>query len=114
MGWKVVFDDAFAEEFALLGPEIRKAVLVGLRALAIEGPGLGRPWVDTLKGSSFPNMKELRLTVDKVEWRVAFAFDRARAAIVLAAITKGGRSDARTYGRLIRVADRRFADHLRS
>jgi hypothetical protein len=44
-------------------------------ALSIRGPALGRPLVDTLKGSRYANMKELRVSRDKQEWRFAFAFD---------------------------------------
>ena len=35
-------------------------VTVALNELRDVGPGLGRPLVDTVKGSSFKNMKELR------------------------------------------------------
>ncbi len=55
-------------------------------------------------------MKELRPTVNKVEWRVAYAFDPKRKAILLAAAAKGG--DKRAYDRLIAKADKRFADHV--
>jgi hypothetical protein len=57
-------------------------------------------------------MKELRPTVNKVEWRVAFAFDPKRKAILLAAIAKGGTKDRRAYRQLIRVADKRFTAHV--
>lgn len=52
---------------------------------------LGRPLADTLRGSRHANMKELRPTVNKVEWRVAFAFDPIRRGILLAAAAKGGK-----------------------
>jgi hypothetical protein len=57
-------------------------------------------------------MKELRLTVNKVEWRVAYAFDVERQAILLAAAAKGGKKDSRVYGQLVRTADERFSAHL--
>jgi hypothetical protein len=56
-------------------------------------------------------MKELRPTVNKVEWRVAFALDSDRRAILLAASAKGGKKDARVYARLIATADARFKAH---
>ena len=46
--------------------------------------------------------------MNKVEWRVAFAFDPVRRAILLAAAAKGGRMDRLVYGRLIDLADERF------
>jgi hypothetical protein len=48
-----------------------------LVAVEVEGPNLGRPHVDTLEGSSHPNMKELRFNADGGVWRFAFAFDPA-------------------------------------
>ena len=109
---EVLFHDDFAREFRALSAEVRKAILKGVRALEIEGHRLGRPWVDTLRGSRHANMKELRATARRVEWRVAFAFDPARQAILLAAAAKGGKTEGRVYGRLIRTADARLSDHV--
>jgi hypothetical protein len=76
------------------------------------GPNLGRPTADTLKGSSHANMKELRFSWMKQVWRVAFAFDPRRQAVLLVAGDKGGADQKRFYKRLIDVADLRFSDHL--
>ena len=53
-------------------------------ALLLEqfGPQLGRPRVDTLKGSRHANMKELRFDAAGGVWRVAFAFDPKRKAVL--------------------------------
>ena len=45
-------------------------------------------------------------------WRVAFAFDPRRRAILLVAGDKSGRSERAFYRRLIAMADRRFDAHL--
>ena len=76
------------------------------------GPSLGRPHVDTLNGSRHANMKELRFTADGGIWRVAFAFDPRRKAILLVAGDKSGSADKRFYNRLIKKADKRFDSHL--
>ena len=76
------------------------------------GPQLGRPRVDTLKGSRHSNMKELRFNAADGEWRVAFAFDTKRKAILLVAGDKSGGSEKRFYRELIRRADDRFDAHL--
>ena len=73
---------------------------------------LGRPHVDTLKGSRHPNMKELRFDAADGAWRVAFAFDSKRRAILLVAGDKSGGSEKRFYRELIRKADTGFAAHL--
>lgn len=58
-------------------------------------------------------MKELRLSLSGGEWRVAFAFDPARRAILLVGGSKSGVNEMRFYRDLIRVADARFAAHLK-
>ncbi len=110
--WQVLFDDEFAAEFARFDPEVQKQIRVYARALQIEGPQLGRPVADTLKASRHANMKELRPTANKIEWRVAFAFDPKRRAILLAAAAKGGKKDRLVYKRLIELADDRFDAYL--
>ena len=76
------------------------------------GPQLGRPRVDTLKGSRHANMKELRFDAADGVWRVAFAFDPKRNAVLLIAGDKSGGSEKRFYRHLIAKADERFDEHL--
>jgi hypothetical protein len=76
------------------------------------GPQLGRPRVDTLKDSRHTNMKELRFDAADGVWRVAFAFDRKRKAILLVAGNKSGVSEKKFYKRLIAKPDDRFDAHL--
>ena len=82
------------------------------RLLQRFGPQLGRPRVDTLNGSRHANMKEIRFSAADGEWRVAFAFDTKREAILLVAGDKSGKSKNRFYRRLVRKADERFKAHL--
>ena len=110
--WKVVFHDEFAPEYRQLSREVQTELIALTVILGEKGPLLGRPQVDTLKGSSHANMKELRFNADGGVWRVAFAFDSERKAIVLVAGDKGGMPMDRFYIGLIRVADKRFAQHL--
>jgi hypothetical protein len=57
-------------------------------------------------------MKELRFSVANGEWRVAFAFDTKRKAVLLVAGDKSGRSQRRFYRDLIRKADERLDAHF--
>ena len=57
-------------------------------------------------------MKELRFDADGGVWRLAFAFDPERKAVVLVAGDKSGGSERRFYRELIRKADVRFKAHL--
>ena len=87
-------------------------LLAHAKLLAEFGPQLGRPTVDTLKGSRYANMKELRFAWSGEVWRVAFAFDPLRQAVLLVGGDKGGVDQRRFYRRLIAVADGRYDDHL--
>lgn len=109
--WVVSFHPDFAPEVHRFSAAVRRDIysLVGL--LGKLGPQLGRPQVDTLKGSKHSNMKELRFSADGGAWRVAFAFDVKRRAILLVGGDKSGVSKDRFYRNLIKIADRRFEQH---
>jgi hypothetical protein len=111
MSWNVLFHNEFEAEFVELPEAVQDELLARLKLLETIGPTLGRPNVDTLEGSSFPNMKELRFQLDGL-WRFIFAFDPARQAIVLVGGNKEGRNQAKFYRSLIRMADARFAAHV--
>jgi|SRR5438552_465913 len=106
--WIVEIGDEFEPEFIALQEDVRTEIL----ALALFLRNLGRPRVDTLMGSRHANMKELRFSAADGEWRVAFAFDPKRKAILLVAGDKSGGSEKRFYRELIRKADERFDAHL--
>jgi hypothetical protein len=110
--WTVEIGDEFEPEFDMLPEEVRTELLAMARLLQRLGPQLGRPRVDTLNGSDYANMKELRFSAAGGEWRVAFAFDTKRKAILLVAGDKSGVGKVRFYRELIRKADKRFAAHL--
>lgn len=112
MRWVVEVADEFAPEFAQLYEDVRTEILAVARLLQQFGPQLGRPRVDTLEGSRHANMKELRFAAAGGEWRVAFAFDPKREAILLVAGDKSGGGQRRFYRELIRKADARFDAHL--
>src|SRR5438093_941503 len=84
-----------------------------VRLLQQLGPQLRRPHADTLEGSRHANMKELRFDAAGGVWRIAFAFDPERKAVLLVAGDKSGGSQKAFYRELIRKADRRFDAHLK-
>ena len=110
--WIVEIGDEFEPEFDVLHEDVQTEILALTRLLQQFGPHLGRPRVDTLSGSRHANMKELRFRAADGEWRVAFAFDPKRTAILLVAGDKSGGSEKRFYRGLLRKADERFAAHL--
>lgn len=112
MSWAVEIGDEFAPEFNDLHEDVQTELLALTVMLQEFGPQLGRPRVDTLNGSRHANMKELRFSAADGEWRVAFAFDTKRKAVLLVAGDKSGGSEKRFYRALIRKADERFDAHL--
>jgi hypothetical protein len=112
MTWTVVFDGAFDREFQALAEAVQESLLASAKLLADYGPGLGRPHADTLAGSAYANMKELRFEAADGVWRVAFAFDPRRHAILLVAGDKAGVGAKRFYRTLINQADKRYGAHL--
>ena len=112
MNWEVGFDPAFDREFDALPTTVQDELLAQAKLLEAFGPALGRPRVDTLNGSRHANMKELCFQADDGVWRVAFAFDPQRKAILLVAGDKSGVNERRFYRQLIKRADARFSMHL--
>jgi hypothetical protein len=110
--WEVSFHDDFEAEFDALDEAAQDELLAHAKLLEQFGPQLGRPRVDTLNGSRHANMKELRFDANDGVWRVAFAFDPKRQAVLLVAGDKSGGGEKRFYRQLIAKADERFDDHL--
>jgi hypothetical protein len=113
MPWTVSFAEDFEPEFDELPQNVQDAILARALLLEREGPLLGRPHADTLTGSKHANMKELRCNAADGVWRVAFAFDPDRQAILLVSGDKSGGREKRFYKQLIARADERFDCHLR-
>ena len=112
MSWKVIFHEQFLPEFSELPLEAQDKLIAHARLLEQYGATLSRPYVDTLKGSKYSNMKELRFNTTDAVWRVAFAFDPKRQAILLVARDKSGINQKRFYRKLITLADKRFKNYL--
>ena len=112
MFWTALYHDAFAGEFEALPELVQDELLARVSLLVALGPALGRPHADTLGGSKHANMTERRFKADNGVWRVAFAFDPARRAVILVAGDKAGVAQKRFYKTLIAKADSRFTDYL--
>jgi hypothetical protein len=89
----------------------RANVLAALLLLRDRGPQLSRPYADTVKGSRFHNMKELRIQSRGEPLRAFFIFDPFRDAILLCAGNKAG-NEKRFYDEMLSVADREYTNYL--
>jgi hypothetical protein len=116
MVWEIELHDEVGQWFVDLcreDPVSADRVEEAIDMLAREGPRLGRPLVDRVKGSSLHNLKELRpASAGSSEIRILFAFDPTRRALLLVAGDKAGNWKC-WYDVNIPIAERRFRDHLR-
>lgn len=112
MTWEVLAAPEFQAWLASLPQEGKRAVAVDLEVLQEVGPQLGRPYVDTMKGSKHPNMKELRTSSGGFAYRTLFAFDPIRRAVLLIGGDKAGRKQERFYRTLVKQADAIYDRHL--
>lgn len=112
MGWVIEFHEEFDPEFEDLAAEVQDELLAQARVIEQFGPQAGRPRVDTLNGSDFANMKELRFDAADGVWRVAFALDPKQHAVLLVAGDKSGVGEKKFYRHLIDKADARYKRHV--
>lgn len=108
--WLVVFEQEFSDWLNALSEDEQNTVIAILLVLQQQGPQLGRPYVDSLKGSALSNLKELRIQHRGLPYRAFFAFDPQRQAVVLCAGNK--RNDKRFYERMIPLAEAIYARYL--
>jgi hypothetical protein len=108
MAYRVQFHPQFVPEWKELELGLKELVGEVLDHLEDDGPFGGRPEVDTLSGSTYANMKEIRVKSGRQVWRFAFAFDPAQSAVVLCGADKQGMNQTLLYKQLIRKADLRF------
>ncbi|WP_338458039.1 type II toxin-antitoxin system RelE/ParE family toxin [Pantoea sp. Nvir] len=110
--WAIKTTDRFDRWFTQLCDSDRASVLAAMIALQERGSGLPRPYADTLKGSRYINMKELRIQCRGHPIRAFFAFDPDRTGVLLCAGHKAG-NEKRFYAEMIPAADREFTGWLK-
>ncbi|EGY29689.1 hypothetical protein Rin_00003280 [Candidatus Regiella insecticola 5.15] len=110
--WEVITTECFDEWFLAQEEALRESMYEAMGVLEKFGHKLGRPYVDTLNGSEFPNMKELRVQHAGNPIRAFFAFDPTRRAIILCAGDKTGINEKRFYKDMIKLADSEYRNHL--
>jgi hypothetical protein len=108
--YEVEFTEEFEEWWDGLTEEEQDSVAARVELLERHGPNLGRPHADVVHSSRHTNMKELRIQHAGRPYRVLFAFDPARRAILLVGGDKTGND--RWYEEFVPVADRLFDEHL--
>jgi hypothetical protein len=113
MAWDVETTELFDSWLAEQDENAQDKILASLLVLSELGPNLGRPHVDTIKESKYPNMKEIRVQVKGHPIRGFFTFDPERKAIVLCAGDKKGLNEKAFYKEMIKIADEQYEQYLR-
>jgi hypothetical protein len=111
MSWEVEASDEFIDWYHSLDEQEGVSVDSAVDMLEEYGPALGRPYADTLKGYSYPNLKELRVQHAGRPFRILFAFDPRRNACLILGGDKTG--DPNWYSDAIRRAEAIYALHLK-
>lgn len=114
MRWQVELTEQAADFLRKLDEEDRVRVLGHIELLREGGPSLGRPLVDVVVTSRHRNMKELRISSGQKKFRVLFAFDGRRHAILLVGGDKIAYGPDEFYEDMVPLADQLFDAHIAS
>lgn len=110
MLWNVITTDSFGLWFDQLTQKERKRVAASIGLLEQFGPALRHPHSSDIKGSKHGGMRELRIQVGGLPYRVLYAFDPNRDALLLLGGDKTG--DEAWYTKNVATADALFDEHL--
>ncbi|MBT2480030.1 type II toxin-antitoxin system RelE/ParE family toxin [Streptomyces sp. ISL-94] len=115
MDWEVIVVEPALSWLHALRQDDRATLIQiskAITALRQEGPAMGRPLVDTVKGSRLANLKELRPgSVGASEVRLLFVFDPLRRAVFLVGGDKAGDWQG-WYRSAIPRAEQAYEDYL--
>lgn len=112
MTWMVEYIDEFGRWWYGLTEAEQEDVAAAVTLLEIRGPQLPYPYCSGVKSSRFSHMRELRIQNQGRPYRVLYAFDPRRIAILLIGGDKSG--DDRWYERYVPIADQLYNEHLQA
>jgi hypothetical protein len=110
MTWELEFTDEFGEWWNTLDADEQESIDAAVGLLEVEGPQLRFPYSSKVTTSRYAQMRELRVQHRGKPYRVLYAFDPRRIAILLIGGSKSG--DDRWYERMVPQADRLYEGHL--
>ncbi len=111
MSWDVEYTDEF-EAWWINGLDSaeRESVAAYVALLEERGPALEYPYSSAIRGSRYAHLRELRIQHKGRPYRVLYAFDPRRRAILLIGGAKKG--DNRWYEVEVPLAEKLYASHL--
>jgi hypothetical protein len=108
--YEVEYTDEFRRWWAVLSATEQDVVIAAVGLLERLGPQLRYPHSSSVRTSRYRHMRELRMQFRGRPYRVLYAFDPRRVALLLIGGDKTG--DDRWYHRFVPLADRLYAEHL--
>jgi hypothetical protein len=108
--WKILQTGEFGSWFLTLDSVAKEDIYSAIELLKQEGPALGRPRVDTLQNTNYPNLKELRVQSAGRPFRIIFAFDPKRNSVILIGGNKGNKN---FYKKMIPIAEKLYEEHIK-
>ena len=108
--WSVEYSNEFGDWWQGLGEAEQVSISASVQLLEHLGPRLPFPHSSGVKGSKHGHMRELRIQHQGRPFRMLYAFDPRRAAILLVGGDKTG--NERWYEIYVPVADRLYDEHL--
>lgn len=108
--WEVEYTDEFGGWWDGLTEAEQESVDAHVRLLEERGPQLGHPYSSGIARSKHPHMRELRVQHRGRPYRVLYAFDPRRTAILLIGGDKTGND--RWYEEFVPAADRLYDEHI--
>ena len=111
MAWDVEYTDEFETWWINeLDSAGRESVAAYIALLEERGPALEYPYSSGIRRSRYSHLRELRIQHEGRPYRVLYAFDPRRTAILLIGGTKKG--DDRWYEVNVPLAEKLYATHL--
>lgn len=108
--WDVEFTDEFGDWWDSLSEDEQESVATYVGLLRQKGPNLRYPHSSGIAGSRHPHMRELRVQHGGRPYRVLYAFDPLRVALLLIGGDKTGQD--RWYEVYVPQADRLYDEHI--
>lgn len=110
--WNIKQTKEFQEWFDNADKKLKEAIVENVEVLKQMGPQLGRPYADTIKGSSITNLKELRFDSGEKVIRVFFVFDPDRNGVLLIGGNKSSSKGKTFYKDMIAKSEKIYSGYL--
>jgi len=100
------YTQEYEDWFTSQEEENQIVITAKVKVLMEFGSSLGRPHADTIKGSKYKKLKELRFTNKKHLFRILYIFDEIRECWLLIGGNKKGKNADTFYQNLIKQAEK--------